>query len=125
MARILLIDDSKIMCLTLKALLENRGHKIVGEAGDGLAGYDKYFELKPDIVITDLTMPILNGIATIKKIREEDSNAKIILLTSNTNDEKLSEAVKAGVAEILFKPVDENQLMKAVDHIINKEGETG
>ena len=121
MARILIVDDSKIIRLTLKSMLENGGHEVVGEAADGLAGYDKYFELKPDIVITDLTMPLLDGITEIQKIKEKDDAAQIILLTSNTNTERIKEAVSAGVAEILFKPVNESQLIKAIDQITQME----
>ena len=62
MAKLLIVDDSKMVRLTLRAMLENSEHEIIGEAGDGLSGYDKYFALKPDIVIIDLTMPLLDGI---------------------------------------------------------------
>ena len=121
MAKILIVDDSSIIRVTLRAILENAGHEIVGEAQDGLAGYDLYFQLKPDIIITDLTMPLLDGITAIHKIREKDSAAKIMLVTSNTNTEKIKEAVIAGVTEILFKPVNESQLIRSIDQIMQRE----
>jgi len=120
-AKILIVDDSSIIRLTLRAILENAGHEIVGEAQDGLMGFDKYFELMPDIVITDLTMPLLDGLTAIVKIREKDSKAKIVLVTSNTNTEKIKEAISAGVTEVLFKPINEDQLIKSIDQIMQNE----
>ena len=120
MAKVLIIDDSKMMRTVERAMLVDMGHEVVGEAMNGLEGYDRYFELKPDIVIMDVTMPVLDGIETLRKIVEKDKDVKVILLTSNTNTEKLKFAVEAGVSEILFKPVDEERLRKTIDQILQR-----
>lgn len=120
MARVLIIDDSKMMRTVERAMLEKMGHEIVDEAADGLDGYDKYFALKPDVVLIDMTMPILDGVTALQKMIQKDETAKIILITSNTQQEKLKSAVEAGVSEILFKPIDEEQLRKAIEQILKK-----
>ena len=125
MARVLIVDDSKMVRILIKAMIEEIGHELVGEASDGMEGYEKYFELKPDVMLIDMTMPVMDGVTTIKKIMEKDKTAKIILLTSNTNTEKVKEAVEAGVAEILFKPVDETRLQETIDHTLQKESMNG
>ena len=125
MARVLVVDDSKMVRILVRAMLEELGHECIGEASDGLEGYEKYFELKPDLMLVDITMPVMDGVTTVKRIMQKDADAKIILLTSNTNTEKVKEAVEAGVAEILFKPVDEGQLEETMRQILNKEERNG
>ena len=120
MAGILLVDDSKTVRILVRAMLEKLGHTVVGEAADGLEGCEKYFALKPDITLVDITMPVMGGIATVQKITEKDKDAQIIILTSNTNTDKLKNAVEANVSEILFKPVDEHQLEEAINRILHK-----
>ena len=121
MARVLIVDDSKMMRTLEKSMLEKMGHEVVDEATNGLDGYDKYFALKPDIVLIDMTMPIMDGVTTIQKMIQKDKDAKIILITSNTQNEKLKNAVEAGVSEIVFKPIDEEQLKNTIEQILSKK----
>jgi two-component system chemotaxis response regulator CheY len=118
MARFLIVDDSKIMRSLIHATLKKLGHQIVGEATTGLEGYEKYFELKPDVVTMDITMPMLNGIDTLKKIKAEDENAKIILITANMQGAKLNNAINAGANGYLFKPLDEVELTHLLEQIL-------
>ena len=115
MAKILVADDSKTVRSMVRTMLERIQHEVVGEASNGLEAYDKYVSEKPDIVILDITMPVLDGISAIKKIKEYDKTAKIILCTSNANKKKLNEAHKMGVTSILLKPTNAEQLDKMIE----------
>jgi two-component system chemotaxis response regulator CheY len=118
MATFLIVDDSKIMRSLIRAMLTKLGHEVVGEATTGLEGYDLYFKLKPDMVTMDINMPILNGIDTLKKIKEHDENAKIILITANMQGAKLNNAISAGASGYLFKPLDESELENLLEQIL-------
>jgi two-component system chemotaxis response regulator CheY len=118
MAKVLIVEDSKIMRSLIVAAVEKLGHEIVGEAADGLEGYDKYFELKPDLVMLDLTMPVMDGIQVLRKIKESDASAKIILLTANLQGVRLNDAISAGADGYLFKPLNETELKKLLGQIL-------
>ena len=117
MAKVLIADDSKTMRIMVKAMLEKIGHEVVDEAANGLEAFDKYLQHKPDILISDITMPVLDGVSAIKKIKEHDPEAKVVLLTSNANKNKLDDALSAGVGGFLFKPTDETNLKKIIDQV--------
>ena len=70
MANILIVDDSRTSRKILRGILESAGFTIVAEATNGVEGYDKYVEFRPDIVTMDITMPVLDGLGGLKKIKE-------------------------------------------------------
>lgn len=119
MSKVLIVDDSKLSRSFIRAILEKAGHEVVGEAKNGLEGYDMYFAKKPDIVTMDVTMPVLNGIKALEKIKEADPSAKIIMLTANMQYNKISAAIAANSADYLIKPVKERELLDAIDRLLN------
>ncbi len=70
MARILVVDDAKIIRVMLKKILEDNGHEVVAEAEDGLEAVDFYIKFSPDFVVMDLEMPNVNGLEALKKIKK-------------------------------------------------------
>lgn len=99
----IIIDDSKTSRSVLRTILEDHGYEVLAEAENGLEGYEKYCELKPDFVTLDITMPVMDGIETLVKIKEFDSNAQIIMVTAAGQKSKMLEAIKLGAAEFLTK----------------------
>ncbi len=83
----------------------------VYEASDGLDGLEKYESLNPDIIITDIKMPKLNGIEMIKKIRQKDKKTKIIIATAFLETSYLIEAIELGLIKYLVKPIMEDTLL--------------
>jgi two-component system chemotaxis response regulator CheY len=118
MARFLIIDDSKVMRVLIRAHLNKLGHEVAGEATTGLEGYDMYFALKPDVVTMDITMPVLSGVDTLKKIKAQDPAAKVIMLTANLQGAKLNDAINAGADGYLFKPLQETELKNLLKQIL-------
>ena len=98
MANILIVDDSRTSRKILKGILEGEGYEVVGEATNGQEGYDRYVELKPDVVTMDITMPVLDGIEALKKIKSEYPDAKVVMVTAAGQKTKMVEAVQNGAS---------------------------
>ena len=120
MAKVLVVDDAKIMRANIKKMLDELGHTVTGEAGTGLEGVNQYKLFKPDIVTMDITMPsdgeIKDGIEAVQKIMSIDPNAKIIMVTSHGEQEKVIKAIQAGASNYISKPLK----IEKLDEIINK-----
>ncbi|MEA3228841.1 MAG: response regulator [Campylobacterota bacterium] len=113
MKRVLIVDDSKFSRKATRKVLESMGYEIIGEAVDGLDGVEKFKELAPYLVVTDLEMPNLDGIGMIKEIHQHSDQAKIVVVTSIVNSHVVQEAIKLK-ASIIKKPIKEERLANAV-----------
>jgi len=118
MANVLVVDDAKIMRMNIKGILEKLGHTVVGEANSGYEGIEEYKKCNPDFVTMDITMPevngILDGIDAVEKIKEYDKNAKVIMVTSHGEEQKVRKAIKAGAKNYILKPINAASLGKIV-----------
>lgn len=111
---ILIADDEALIRLDLREMLSDAGHKIVGEAADGQQAVKLARELKPDFIIMDVKMPIMDGLAAAEIIGEENI-APVLLLTAYSQQDIVDKASKAGVSAYLVKPVREEQLFPAME----------
>lgn len=118
MASILIVDDSRTSRKILKGILESEGYEVVGEATNGQEGYERYTELKPDVVTMDITMPVLDGIEALKKIKGDYPDAKVVMVTAAGQKTKMVEAVQNGANEFVSKPFEPEQLKKIIDKVI-------
>ena len=118
MATVLIVDDSRTSRKILRNILTEHGYEIVGEAGDGQTGYEKYIELKPDLVNLDITMPVLDGLGSLEKIMELDSSAKVIMVTAAGQKSKMVEAIKLGASEFIQKPFEPDQILSVIKTVI-------
>lgn len=115
---ILTIDDSASMRQMVAMTLKAGGHAVI-EAGNGAEGYDRAIGQPVDAVITDLNMPIMNGIEFIRKYRQHPSSkgVPIILLTTESDDELKREAREAGATGWIVKPFKQEQLLAVVKKV--------
>lgn len=111
---ILLADDEALIRLDLREMLIDAGHKIVGEAADGQQAIKLARELKPDFIIMDVKMPLMDGLEAAAIIGEENI-APVLLLTAYSQKDIVEKATKAGVIAYLVKPVREEQLFPAME----------
>ena len=118
MASILIVDDSRTSRKILKGILESEGYEVVGEATNGQEGYERYVELKPDVVTMDITMPVLDGIEALKKIKGEYPDSKVVMVTAAGQKTKMVEAVQNGANEFVSKPFEPEQLKMIIDKVI-------
>lgn len=113
--RILLVDDQRLMREGLRTLLEMESDlEVIGEAGDGQEAVHTYAELKPDVVLMDIRMPIMNGVEATARLCQGWPEANIIILTTFDDDEYLFEGLRAGAKGYLLKDVSGEELATAV-----------
>lgn len=120
--RILIADDHAIVRKGLITLITaEQGMELLGEAEDGLEVVAKARELQPDIVLLDLVMPHQDGIEAIKAIKAENPEARILVLTSFADDDKVFAAIKAGASGYLLKDSSPQQLLQAIRDVFQGE----
>ena len=116
--RILLADDHQIVRQGLKALLEQKGFVVAGEAADGHEAIQLAVKLRPDVALLDLVMPLINGINVARTILREFPNTKVILLTMHTEEQYVFDALRAGVTGYVVKTDAATDLAHAIDAVL-------
>jgi len=117
--RAVIADDEAIIRMDLKALLEDLGHIIIGEAADGQRALDLTRSLRPDVVIMDIKMPIMDGLDAAKIINEEKLSP-VVLLTAYSQKDLIERAKEAGVFAYMIKPFQESDLMPAIEIAVSR-----
>ena len=113
--RVFLADDHPVVREGLRTFLESRdGIEVVGEAGDGESAVTAIERLHPDVVLMDLVMPGMGGVAAIRRLRERVPDTRVVVLTSFTSDDQVIPAVQAGAAGYLLKDVEPSGLEAAI-----------
>ena len=116
--KILLVDDAAFMRMMLKDILVKNGYNVVGEAENGAKALEKYKELKPTLVIMDITMPEMDGIQAAKAIKSEDGNALIIMCSAMGQQAMVIESIQAGARDFIVKPFQPDRVLEAVKKVI-------
>ncbi len=111
---VLVVDDAAFMRMMLKDILEKNGFKVVGEAANGEEAIKKYKDLKPDVVTMDITMPVLDGIKAVKKIKKIDPEAKILMVSAMGQEKLIIESIEAGAEDFIVKPFQPGKVVEAV-----------
>ena len=101
--RVLIVDDHPLTRDALAALLVQQGFDVVGDAEDGASAIAKTAALQPDIVLLDLTMPGMDGLTALPKIREHAPDSEVVVLTASDAEENLLAAIRAGASGYLLK----------------------
>jgi NarL family two-component system response regulator LiaR len=116
--RILIADDHTLVRAGLCALLDSEpGMEVVGEAADGVDAVDRAGTLEPDVILLDLVMPRKDGIEAITEICDANPGARILVLTSYTDDDKVFPAIKAGALGYLLKDSEPHELLQAIRRV--------
>jgi len=116
--RILIVDDAAFMRMMIKDVLTKNGYEVCGEAENGAVAVEKYKELAPDLVIMDITMPVVNGIDALRAIKTIDKNAKIIMCSAMGQQGMVIEAIQAGARDFIVKPFQAHRIIEAVKKTI-------
>jgi DNA-binding NarL/FixJ family response regulator len=113
--KVLIVDDHAVVREGLRAFLDLQdGMQVVGEATDGEQAIEQSLALSPDVILMDLVMPRLDGVGAMRELRTAAPDARVIVLTSFLDDERLLPAIQAGAAGYLMKDVEPAELARAV-----------
>jgi two-component system chemotaxis response regulator CheY len=115
MKRVLVVDDTIFMRMSIKTMVEKNGYEVVGEAENGIVAIEKYSLLKPDIVTLDITMPEMDGLEALRQIIKIDPKAKVIMVTALGQESHVREAVLIGAKGFVVKPITEEHLIKTLN----------
>jgi len=115
--KVLLVDDNRLMLEGLQNLLEAHDIEVAGLASDGRQAIDLARKLEPDVILMDIRMPGCDGLKVTRLIKAEMPEAKIIILTTSTEDDDLFEAIKSGASGYLIKSMDTEELIEALDQV--------
>ncbi|MFD1831930.1 ANTAR domain-containing response regulator [Streptomyces desertarenae] len=120
--RVVIAEDEALIRLDLKEMLEEEGYTVVGEAGDGQRAVDLAREHRPDLVIMDVKMPVLDGISAAEKIAEE-AIAPVLMLTAFSQRELVERARDAGAMAYLVKPFSKSDVVPAIEMAVSRFNE--
>ena len=115
---ILICDDAAFMRMMIKDILTKNGYNIAGEAENGAKAVEKYNELKPDLVLMDITMPEMDGIQALKKIQETDPNASVIMCSAMGQQAMVIESIQSGAKDFIVKPFQADRVLEAVQKVV-------
>ncbi len=113
--RVLVADDHSLFRDGLVSLLEAADFTVVGQAGDGQSAVEQAMTLRPDLILLDLHMPIMNGLEALRQIRVKLPETQIVMLTVSDDENNLLEAIKAGANGYLLKHLNSQAFLKALD----------
>ena len=109
---ILICDDAAFMRMMIKDILV--GYNIAGEAENGLKAVEKYAETQPDLVLMDITMPEMDGIQALKKIKESDPKASVVMCSAMGQQAMVIESIQSGARDFIVKPFQPDRVLEAV-----------
>ena len=115
---ILICDDAAFMRMMIKDILTKNGYNVVGEAENGLKAVEKYSETKPDLVLMDITMPEMDGIQALKKIKEQDPGGTVIMCSAMGQQAMVIESIQAGAKDFIVKPFQADRVIEAVKKVV-------
>lgn len=122
MYRILIVDDEQLIREGLRKIIDwdEHGLEIVGEASNGMEALEAFNVLKPDILLTDIKMPLFDGLKLIKSVREVSSRTKIIIISGFNDFQYVKEALKYGVENYIIKPISKEELSSTLVSAVEK-----
>ena len=118
--KILLVDDAAFMRKMIRDTLEKNGYTDVHEAVDGADAVVKYDELKPDLVVMDITMPNMDGLEALKAIRGKDGSANVVMCSAMGQESMVMDAVRSGAKDFIVKPFKAERVIKTVTSILGE-----
>ena len=122
---ILIVDDAVFMRAILKEMLTKKEYNVVADVENGRKAVEKYKELyntnqKIDLVLMDITMPEMDGIAALKKIKEFDDKAVVVMCSSLSSEKSVVQAINSGAKHFIRKPFVEEKVISTLEDVFNK-----
>ena len=115
---ILICDDAAFMRMMIKDILTKNGYNIAGEAENGQKAVEKYAELKPDLVLMDITMPEMDGIEALMRFKAADPSASVIMCSAMGQQAMVIESIQSGAKDFIVKPFQADRVIEAVQKVV-------
>jgi DNA-binding NarL/FixJ family response regulator len=118
-AAVLLVDDHALLRTGVANIINQEPDlHVVGEAGNGVEALDAFDRHRPDVTLLDLRMPVMEGVEAIRRIRERDPHARVVVLTTYDTDEEISRALKAGAKAYVLKDIAADDLVACIRDVL-------
>jgi len=117
MAKILVVDDAEFLRVRISKMLSGEGHDIL-EAENGLKAIETYKASKPDLVLMDITMPEMDGLAALKEIKSFDPGSRVVMLTALAQESVVLQAIKSGARAFVLKPFEKERVLSAISKLL-------
>lgn len=115
--KVLIADDALFMRMMLRDILSKNGFEVVGEAENGEEAVDRFRELKPDIALIDILMPLMDGLTATEKILEMDSSAKVVMISALSESQYVDKALAIGAKDFIVKPFSPPNIAEVLERI--------
>jgi DNA-binding NarL/FixJ family response regulator len=119
--RVLVADDHALFCDGIISLLKAAGFDVVGQVGDGQAAVEAASHLRPDLVLMDINMPVLNGLEALRRIKQDLPDTRVVMLTVSQEEDDLFDAIKAGAQGYLLKDMTADEFLEMVEGLQRDE----
>jgi len=111
---VLIVDDLTFIKIVLRDIIEKAGFRVVGEASNGEQAITMYQDTRPDVVLMDITMPGMDGLTALKKIREIDTAARVIICSALGQQQLIVQAIQLGAKDFIVKPFQPRRVIAAL-----------
>ncbi len=111
---VLIVDDLAFIKIVLRDIIEKAGFRVVGEASNGEQAIAMYQDTRPDVVLMDITMPGMDGLTALKKIREIDAAARVIICSALGQQQLIVQAIQLGAKDFIVKPFQPRRVVSAL-----------
>jgi two-component system chemotaxis response regulator CheY len=120
--RVLVVDDLPMMRAAIRKALSQDGFLVIGEAANGRDGILAYAEKRPDVVLLDIAMPVMDGITALEKLLVVDPAARVVMCSALGEQEMVMQALRRGAREFVVKPFTTERLVSAVSKVARADG---
>jgi len=115
---VLIVDDADFMRMMLRDIVEEMGMKVAGEAVNGAEALAKYRTLQPELVLLDITMPVMDGQEAVRQIMAADAQANVVMITALGQKEQVLACIKAGARDFIIKPFDQERVTETLGRLL-------
>jgi len=117
--KVLIVDDLAFIKIVLRDILEKSGFRVIGEASNGEEAIRLYVEKRPDVVLMDITMPGMDGLTALRRIREADPAARVIICSALGQQKLIVQAIQLGAKDFIVKPFQPMRIVTALKKVLN------
>ncbi len=115
---VLIVDDADFMRMMLRDIVEEMGMKVIGEATNGAEAVEQFGALNPELVLLDITMPVMDGLEAVKQIMAADAEAAVVMITALGQKDQVLACVKAGALDFIIKPFDQERVTETLGRLL-------